>query len=69
MTDLNVRWTSARKAVLLGDIRLGVISADAACHMYGLSAEELAEWSKAYDARGEIGLKFDNRRQKRVKII
>lgn len=52
-----LRWTVARKAALIEDIRGGVITREKAQKDFLLSSEELAEWTRDYDKHGESGLR------------
>jgi hypothetical protein len=47
-----VRWTPKRKAEIVAAVRAGTVSAQEPERQYGISAEELADWMRAYDAFG-----------------
>jgi hypothetical protein len=51
------RWKPPRKEQLLHEIATGALTRAEALEQYGLSADELAEWQKAYDAHGLPGLR------------
>ena len=53
-----MRWTAKRKAAVVGAVRAGSVSAKDLEKLYGISAEELAEWMRAYDASGVRGLQL-----------
>src|SRR5271170_824242 len=53
-----MRWTSKRKAEVVVAVRAGTVSAEELERQHGISAEELAEWMRAYDAHGVRGLKL-----------
>ena len=51
------RWSPGRKAAVVAATRAGLISREDACGRYLLSAEELAEWERAFDRNGVPGLR------------
>jgi Protein of unknown function (DUF1153) len=51
-----MRWTAKRKAEVVAAVRVGTVSAQEMERRYGISAEELARWMRAYDASGVHGL-------------
>ena len=53
-----MRWTSKRKAEVVVAVRAGTASAEELGRQHGISAEELAEWMRAYDAYGVRGLQL-----------
>lgn len=52
-----LRWTPARKALVLAKVADGRITEERACARYGLSAEELAAWQRDFAAHGLPGLR------------
>jgi hypothetical protein len=54
---MNLRWTPARKAALLGDIDAGVLTAEEAMARYAISVDEFAEWRRLERQYGERGLR------------
>jgi hypothetical protein len=52
-----VRWTPRRKVAMLNQLATGGITQEAASRLYGTSAEELAEWRRAYEAHGLKGMR------------
>lgn len=50
------RWRPRRKAEIVELVRVGHLSAPAACGLYGLTPEELAAWQRDYTAYGVAGL-------------
>jgi transposase-like protein len=53
-----MRWTAKRKAGIVAAVRAGTVSAQELERRYGISAEELAGWMRAYDASGMRGLQI-----------
>lgn len=51
------RWVVRRKAAVIAGIRAGVITAEDACKIYSLSAEELQSWQRLVDRHGLRGLR------------
>lgn len=62
-----VRWTPARKALLLHAIRGGILPEYEARLRYGLSSDELEYWGKVYDRLGLDGLKSTKAQLKDLK--
>ena len=44
LPPLNVRWTRARKAIVVAAVRVGMLSLEDAARRYEMSPDELAEW-------------------------
>lgn len=61
------RWTPMRKAQVIDQVESGNLSIDAACALYGMSEDELAEWRRRYVDGGVRGLSAlrQPRREKR----
>jgi transposase-like protein len=53
-----MRWTAKRKAGIVAAVRAGTVSEQELERRYGISAEELAGWMRAYDASGTRGLQI-----------
>jgi hypothetical protein len=53
-----MRWASKQKAEIVVAVRAGTITAEQLELRYGISAEELAAWMRAYDAYGVNGLQL-----------
>ncbi len=51
------RWVARRKAQVVLAIAQGTLSFEEACRRYGLTAEELATWSRRADRFGIAGLR------------
>ena len=51
------RWTTRRKAALVGAVRRAEVSLDEICQKYRLSIEEFAAWERDYDRYGAPGLR------------
>ena len=51
------RWVIRRKAEIVAAVTGGLISADEACHRYGLTLEEFATWQRAVERSGMLGLR------------
>lgn len=51
------RWSPSRKAAVVTAARAGLITREEARTRYLLSAEELAEWERAFDRNGVAGLR------------
>lgn len=51
------RWVASRKAAVVKAVRHGLIHADEAVELYGLSEEELTHWMDTSESHGETGLK------------
>ena len=51
------RWVARRKATVVRAVNAGLIGAEEACEMYGLSAEELDSWREALEAHGTGALR------------
>jgi Protein of unknown function (DUF1153) len=51
------RWVPRRKAAVVVAIRKGTISAQEACKLYNVSAEELVHWERDLDLYGVPGLR------------
>lgn len=56
-----MRWSYVTKGLVLGAIKAGVLTEEAASDRYDLSADELREWRAAFDVRGFEGLKVRKR--------
>ena len=52
-----VRWVIRKKAIVLRDIKDGLLSFDDACTLYHISAEELKTWFDLVDMHGVRGLR------------
>ena len=52
------RWVAHRKAEVVAAVRRGLLSLDAACERYGLSAEEYLSWESAIAQYGLDGLRI-----------
>lgn len=52
-----MRWTFHRKAAVIEAIAAGTLSRRIAVKRYGLTAEELEEWQRLYQAHGARGLR------------
>lgn len=51
------RWVIRRKAEVVAAVRGGLLSFDAACQRYRITAEEFASWERAIDKHGMQGLR------------
>lgn len=51
------RWTAQRKASLVIEVRMGELAVEDACAHYGVTLQELAAWSDAFESYGLEGLK------------
>ncbi len=51
------RWVASRKAAVVRAVACGLLTEDQARNRYGLSAEELQEWTQAVTRHGEEALK------------
>jgi hypothetical protein len=51
------RWVARRKAAVVAAVQCGALTMAEACHRYGLSHEEFAEWARHYEAQGLSGLR------------
>ncbi|MBV7409795.1 DUF1153 domain-containing protein [Maritimibacter sp. DP1N21-5] len=51
------RWVASRKAAVVRAVKYGLITLPEALTTFGLSEEELAEWSHAVEEHGEAALK------------
>lgn len=51
------RWVASRKAVVVQAVAAGLIDAEEACKIYGLSEEELEGWRQAVEQFGVSALK------------
>jgi len=51
------RWVASRKAAVVRAIQAGLLSAQEACSLYGLSEEELECWIKAMTRHGQRALR------------
>ncbi|MFQ6547913.1 DUF1153 domain-containing protein [Aestuariibius sp. 2305UL40-4] len=51
------RWVASRKAAVVRGLMAGLITEEEAKTMYGLSDDELAEWSSLVTNHGESALK------------
>jgi len=59
------RWTPRRKAAVVGAVRAGRLTPEAARRAYALSEEELAAWERALDRHGPDGLRIGRLRRSR----
>jgi hypothetical protein len=53
-----MRWAAKRKAGIVAAVRAGIVSGQELERRYGISAEELAGWMRAYDTSGVRGLQI-----------
>jgi len=51
------RWVPRRKAIVVGAVRLGLLSLQEASQRYKLSVEEFLAWQRAIDQHGVRGLR------------
>lgn len=51
------RWVARRKAQVVGAVREGRLTLDAACERYRLSPEEFLAWERMIDRHGLPGLR------------
>lgn len=51
------RWVARRKAAVVTAVEAGLIDAEEACKMYGLSMEELESWCEAMARHGTRALR------------
>jgi hypothetical protein len=56
-----LRWTIRIKAEVVMAVERGVLTAEAACARWGLTAEELAGWRAAFAVHGRTGLRATRR--------
>ena len=56
-----LRWTIRIKAEVVMAVERGVLTAEAACARWGLTAEELAGWRAAFAVYGRAGLRATRR--------
>lgn len=59
------RWVARRKAAVVTAVESGLIDADEACKMYGLSTEELDSWINAMSQHGTRALRVTSMQQYR----
>lgn len=59
------RWVVRRKAAVVAGIREGLLTAEEACKMYSISAEELESWQRLVDRHGLRGLRATDLRKYR----
>lgn len=59
------RWVVRRKAAVIAGIREGLLTAEEACEMYSISAEELDSWQRLVDRHGLRGLRATDLRKYR----
>ncbi|WP_371396081.1 DUF1153 domain-containing protein [Fretibacter rubidus] len=52
-----VRWVIRRKAEVVAAVRGGLLTLEAACERYGLSAEEFMSWQRSIESYGIAGLR------------
>jgi len=52
-----VRWRPRQKAQVVGAVRAGLLTAEEACRLYKLTAEELAGWIRRQQLFGTEGLR------------
>lgn len=50
------RWVARRKAEVVAAVRGGLLSAEDACQLYSLSADEYASWERLFEKHGMKGL-------------
>lgn len=51
------RWVTRRKAEVVAAVSGGLLTREAACDRYSLSAEEYETWEKLYSRHGVKGLR------------
>jgi len=51
------RWVASRKAAVAKAVAFGLMEAEEACRVYGLSQEELDTWLQAISRHDEAALK------------
>jgi hypothetical protein len=51
------RWVIRRKAEVVGAVRNGVLTLEAACERYSISLEELLSWQRLIESHGLAGLR------------
>lgn len=51
------RWVARRKAAVVTAVESGLIAAEEACELYGLSSEELESWITAMSEHGAGALR------------
>lgn len=59
------RWVTRRKAEVVAAVSGGLLSREAACKRYNLSAEEFEGWQKLYTRHGKKGLRTTRLQQYR----
>ena len=63
------RWVAARKAAVVHGVECGLISAEEACSIYGLSGEELQGWRTAAARHGVVGLRATLRPAQQLQVV
>ncbi len=51
------RWVASRKGAVVRAVEFGLLTADEACALYGLTAEELDDWISRAREHGETALR------------
>lgn len=59
------RWVARRKAAVVTAVESGLIEAEEACKMYGLSTEELESWITAMSKHGTRALRVTSMQEYR----
>lgn len=59
------RWVARRKAAVVAAVDSGLIEAEEACKMYGLSEEELESWISAMEKHGARALRVTSMQEYR----
>lgn len=59
------RWVARRKAAVVAAVESGLIDAEEACKMYGLSEEELESWIAAMEKHGARALRVTSMQEYR----
>ncbi len=59
------RWVTRRKAELVAAVAGGLISREAVCERYNLTAEEFEGWERLYSRHGAKGLRTTRLQQYR----
>lgn len=52
-----MRWTAKRKALLIEQVRDGIVTLDTALKVHNISVDEFAVWRRDYAAGGKALLK------------
>jgi hypothetical protein len=61
-----IRYTVARKAELVAQVRTGVTSLEALCQVHILTPDEFQTWERQIDAHGLAGLRVTRTQQYRT---